>query len=250
MVRQAVTGRRSHKLMYFKGLRRRGTPRELRLELQQLITPLDKDAIACFDFISTNVLEMLFFEQYKEDMLDVVNYYGWEHMPDANPLTNFASRYHSSSQPNRMLVNATACYQRVERLLQSVWHPLAKELYTKLSAKAQDQIAKARELGANVPLEEMFQGAKEGGRRNAAGRQKKARRGTIRRGAAADLSTNDAGVNRACESGRQNPHIPQRPPRADAEGGQVRASAADHAEQAAEELSAPPARVGEQSAQR
>lgn len=144
-------------------------------------------------------MEVLAVASYREDIIEAAAYTGLDYMGIQNPLTGFCTRYQSSSQPNRMLMDATRCFQRCEKLLARIWHPVAKEFYEDLSKRAQELMMRAREQGANVTAEELFPSPARGKGDSRA--PNNSRRGRIRRRAVLEEPANDARVPTTAGSG-------------------------------------------------
>lgn len=202
------TDERASTVLYFKGFERsnKKMPRFLRYELQRLAAPGDKDAIHFVDFIGANVCEVLVVTAYKDDLLAAAEYIGLQAM-EGSPLAGFASRYQSSSEPNRMLVNGMRCYQRTEWLLQRNIPPAARRFYTELNAAAQTQVEQAHARGAYVPADHLFPTRTRQQRKPSVGRKSQGGK-RIREGAVVRAPANQRAPDRRGTPNRATIHNP------------------------------------------
>lgn len=132
-----------------------GNPRMMRFELEKLVAPLDRGAIIFVDFIGGSVVEVLVDVDYEVDVVEAMRLLRFRHMKKATPLSNFATKFRTSTAENDLLYNSSKLLQRCKNILDRVDHPVAREFFTGLQVLAESNIAKARSDGADISEEEL-----------------------------------------------------------------------------------------------
>lgn len=161
---------RRYVAMYFRDVHYGKGPRVLKQYLQDLVGPLDRDAIVFVDFIGGLVAEVLVDETYSQDVATAMWFDGgFSVIKDGNPLRGFATRYKATSEENDILYNATKMLQRIERLLSRPIPPIARNFYNVLQGNGEKAVEEAKRRGASIPADQLTagrNGQRQGNRMN------------------------------------------------------------------------------------
>lgn len=148
-VQRTLNRERKVVALYFKKFVQ-GNPRHMKIMLQGLITPLDRGAIICVDFIGRSIVEILVDGSYKQDVIEALRLCEYRYMSKATPFWNFATKFKDTAAANEMLFNNTKLVDRTTNLLNRIDHPAARKFYSDVRDIAQSNILKAREDGADL----------------------------------------------------------------------------------------------------
>lgn len=150
----ALAAGRKPVCLYFSNVNA-GNPLRLKRALQELVCPLDREAIMFVCYIGRNVIELLVDEQYKMDTVAALTQEEMEWEENANPLTSFGTKFRSENASNVRMVNAYYLLKRTESLLKIVRHPTALEFYENLNEQARQAIAGTRSNGGDLTDEQL-----------------------------------------------------------------------------------------------
>lgn len=128
----------------------------MRLELQRVITPKDRDTILFVDFIGNSVMEVLVDRTYITDVVEASSQYGCVCKTNANPFSSFATRCKSSNKFNTEYVNARYLHDRLSKILRRRIHPEARQFYAELQGKAEKIMDNMLAQGVSVSDAELY----------------------------------------------------------------------------------------------